>query len=161
VEGAVWLAGKVWPIVRRQVPTARLAIVGSSPTRAVMDLDNAASGVVVKGSVPDVRPELWSAAVAAAPLRTARGIQNKVLEAAAAGLPVVVTPAVMEGLPAEVHPACAVADTEEAFALCLVRWLQLSGEERRAIAARAALTSISWQQRLAPLQSIFAAATPR
>ena len=115
-EGAVWLAREVWPRVRLARPDARLELVGSFPTSQVRQLANAADGVVVTGHVDDVRPHLWQAAVAAAPLQTARGVQNKVLEAVAAGLPAVVTPVVLEGVPAEVRPACAPAGDAFAFA---------------------------------------------
>ena len=102
-EGAVWLARDVWPLVRRARPDARLSLVGSSPTRRVQQLESARE-VVVTGHVDDVRPHLWQAAVAAAPLLTARGVQNKVLEAVAAGLPTVVTPVVLAGVPTEFRP---------------------------------------------------------
>ena len=161
VEGAVWLARDVWPLVRAGNPDARLEIVGANPTGAVQALDNPSAGIHVKGSVPDVRPHLWGAAVSAAPLHTARGIQNKVLEAVAAGLPVVVTPAVMEGLPSEVKVACTEAQTPEAFAAALVSRLALSPEGRRELAGRAALDALTWDRRLADLQVLFAEAAAR
>ena len=111
VEGAVWLAREVWPIVRSARPDARLTLIGASPSAEVVALASDRTGVVVTGTVPDVRPYLWRAAVAAAPLQIARGIQNKVLEAVAAGLPCVVTPQVAEGLPREVVPACWTGST--------------------------------------------------
>ena len=115
-EAAIWLAREIWTLVRVRCPDARLDIVGASPTAAVEALHDPSRGVTVTGSVPDVRPYLWNARVAAAPLRVARGIQNKVLEAAAAGLPCVVTSAVRAGLPGPLHDHCPVADTPLAFA---------------------------------------------
>ena len=155
VEGAVWLARDVWPLVRARVPSARLNIVGAQPTRAVQSLGNETAGIKVIGSVPDVRPYLWGAAVAVAPLHTARGIQNKVLEGVAAGLPVVVTPVVMEGLPAEVHPACAEAPTAAAFADRIADWLMVSAAARRQVASAAALEALAWDRRLSGLQELF------
>ena len=70
------------------MPRAHLVICGSRPSRAVRALA-ARAGVIVTGRVPDVRPYLEAAEVFVAPLRIARGIQNKVLEAMAMGLPVV------------------------------------------------------------------------
>jgi sugar transferase (PEP-CTERM/EpsH1 system associated) len=161
VEGAVWLAREVWPLVRASNPDARLEIVGANPAGAVQALDNPSTGIHVTGSVPDVRPHLWGAAVAAAPLHTARGIQNKVLEAIAAGLPVVVTPAVMEGLPRDVWRACAEAQTPESFAGALASRLALTPEARREMAGLAALDSLTWDRRLAGLQELVKSAAAR
>ena len=89
VDAVSWFAADVLPRLRQQHPKLRLHIVGRSPTPAVRALASADAGVVVTGTVPDVRPYLQHAAVVVAPLRLARGIQNKVLEAMAMGRPVV------------------------------------------------------------------------
>ncbi|MFN8543330.1 MAG: glycosyltransferase [Candidatus Binatia bacterium] len=91
VDAACWLAHEVFPRIRAAVPTAELRLVGARPARAVRALAGAA-GVTVVGAVPAMAPELWRAAVALAPMRAGSGVQNKVLEAMAAGLPVVTTP---------------------------------------------------------------------
>jgi len=161
VDGAVWLARDIWPLVQRARPDARLEIVGSHPTAAVRGLASASAGVTVTGHVADVRAHLWQAAVAAAPLRTARGVQNKVLEAVAAGLPVVTTPVVMRGLPAQVRAACTSAETAEQFAAGLVAQLAAPPASRRATAAGANLDSLTWSTCLRDLQSILTAATTR
>ncbi len=96
-EAVTWFADEVLPLLRRERPDLRFAIVGSNPGEAVRAL-GARDGVVVTGRVRDVRPYLRHAAVAVAPLRIARGIQNKVLEALAMARPVVCTPAAAEGL---------------------------------------------------------------
>jgi glycosyltransferase involved in cell wall biosynthesis len=111
-------------------------------------------GVEVTGYVPDVRPHLWSAAVSVAPLLTARGVQNKVLEAVAAGLPAVVTGGAAGGVPSEVLPACAVAETPDQFASAVVSMLALTPTERRQRAERADLSALSWDRRLSPLRGI-------
>src|SRR5256885_2057642 len=95
-HAATWLAEAVWPHVTRRRHDARLLLVGADPTDRVRSLAGDPS-ITVTGTVPDVRPFLWKSAVAVAPLMTARGIQNKVLEAVASGLPTVVTPAVAQG----------------------------------------------------------------
>ena len=154
VHGVVWMVREVWPMVRQAHPHARLQIVGSNPTSTVESLADPQTGVEVTGRVPDVRPYLWGAALSVAPLHTARGVQNKVLEAAAAGLPVVVTPAVLKGLPPEVHAACASAETAVEFANLVVRWLAEAPDARRARAASAKIQSLSWERRLAPLRWI-------
>ena len=123
-DAAVWLGREIWPLVHRAHPEARLDIVGSSPTTAVQGLHRDALGITVTGSVPDVCPYLWNARVAVAPLRVARGIQNKVLEAAGAGIPCVITPAVREGLPASLQAVCPVAESAEAFAAAIATQLE-------------------------------------
>ena len=152
--GAVWLAREVWPHVRRNEPTATLWLVGAQPTAHVKALRSTDAGIEVTGSVDDVRPYLWKAALSAAPLHTARGIQNKVLEAIAAGLPTVVTQAVWGGLPREVHPACRLADGAGEFADAILTLARLTPAGRRALANSADLSSLSWEATLAPLKAL-------
>jgi polysaccharide biosynthesis protein PslH len=156
---AIWIARTVWPLVVSKRPDARLMLVGASPTPAVRAL--ATSSVTVTGSVPDTRPFLWEAAVGLAPLQTARGIQNKVLEAVAAGLPAIVTPAVAEGLPPEVSPAARIAESPQAFADAMLELFSRPAAERRAIAERATLDALVWDARLSPLSAILANAARR
>jgi polysaccharide biosynthesis protein PslH len=87
VDAVTWFAKDMLPALRQQWPQAKFSIVGRSPTAAVRAL--AADDVVVTGTVADVRPYLQHAAVVVAPLRLARGIQNKILEAMAMARPVV------------------------------------------------------------------------
>jgi glycosyltransferase involved in cell wall biosynthesis len=97
VDAAVFAAREVWPAVRARVPDAELWLVGAAPKKAVRDLASL-PGVTVTGSVPNLAP-LWAAAhVMLAPLRFSSGIQNKVLEAMAAGVPVVTTPDAAAGV---------------------------------------------------------------
>ncbi len=100
IDAARWLAGSIWPLIRARRPSARLWIVGRSPTRAVRRLDGR-DGIRVTGTVPDVGPWLAGMCVHVAPLRLARGVQIKVLSAMAAARPCVVTPEVAEGLGAD------------------------------------------------------------
>ena len=96
VEAVTAFARDVLPQVRARHPDVRFAIVGRAPTRDVRAL--AGDGVVVTGEVPDVRGWLAAASVVVAPLKLARGIQNKVLEAMAMARPVVASPAAAEGI---------------------------------------------------------------
>ncbi len=98
VEGVRWFCKEVLPLIKQRLPVS-FKIVGRNPTQAVQDL-NRIEGVEVVGEVPDVRPYLDAADIAVAPLHLARGIQNKVLEAMASGLPAVVTPQSAEGIAA-------------------------------------------------------------
>jgi sugar transferase (PEP-CTERM/EpsH1 system associated) len=97
VDGVLWFAREVWPRVRARVHDAKFFVVGSRPVAAVQALHDR-DGIEVTGRVPEVTPWLHRASVAVAPLRLARGVQNKVLEAMSTGLPVVATPAAAQGL---------------------------------------------------------------
>jgi len=96
-SGIIWFCRTIWPAIRHLWPAAQLEIVGRCPTTDVLSL-GMIPGVHVVGSVEDVRPYLLAADVAVAPLRIARGVQNKVLEALASGLPVIATPQAATGV---------------------------------------------------------------
>jgi sugar transferase (PEP-CTERM/EpsH1 system associated) len=155
-NAAALLAREIWPIVRRTVPAARLLLVGSQPSTLVQSLASEHDGVIVTGSVPDVRPYLWSSAIAAAPLWTARGVQNKVLEAVAAGLPTVVTPNIQASLPAEIARACRVGADAASLARAITDLLALTPAARRALATSADLGGLTWEHRLSAVPGIVA-----
>jgi sugar transferase (PEP-CTERM/EpsH1 system associated) len=150
-QGAIWMAERVWPLVRAVRPDAQLLLVGANPTRTVRRLADTDRSIVVTGTVPDVRPYLRQAALGVVPLSTARGLQNKALEAIAAGLPVVVTSRVREGLPSCVDAACLVADDDRTFADAVVGLLARSPNERRDLARQADLSALDWGTQLEPL----------
>lgn len=97
VDAVTWFADTVFPEVRRWVAEARFVIAGGKPTAAVRRLGER-PGIEVTGRVPDMRPHLAHAKLAVVPMRIAQGIQNKVLEAMAMGLPVLATAKAMEGI---------------------------------------------------------------
>lgn len=115
VDAVRWFAAEVFPRVRARCAEARFTIVGARPGAEVKRLERI-PGVQVTGAVRDVRPYLAHAAAAVAPLRIARGVQNKVLEAMAMARPVIVTPQAMDGLRmcADLEPL--VAEDPEALA---------------------------------------------
>jgi len=119
VDAVSWFVRAVLPLVREAVPGAALAIVGTRPTARVSALAEE-PGVMVTGSVDDVRPYTRHAAVAIAPMRIARGIQNKVLEALAMGRPVVMTPQAAAGLVATDSDVACVAVEPDDFARAVV-----------------------------------------
>jgi sugar transferase (PEP-CTERM/EpsH1 system associated) len=123
VDGAVYFATEVLPIIRQSVPDAELRIVGSNPTYAVRRLATIA-GVTVTGHVADVRPFLLDAAVAVAPLRLARGTQNKILEALAMGVPIVATPEAAKGVNVTPGRELLVAEDEASFAKQVISLVQ-------------------------------------
>jgi sugar transferase (PEP-CTERM/EpsH1 system associated) len=113
VDAAVWFAGEILPRLRRRHPARRFYIVGRSPDPAVQAL--AGEGTVVTGTVDDVRPYLAHAAVVVAPLRIARGIQNKVLEAMAMARPVVASTACAGPIAAEPGQELLAAETADDY----------------------------------------------
>ncbi len=154
VDGVLWFAREVWPRIVAQRPDATFVVVGSKPTESIRRLASEGNGIEVTGTVDDVREYLWGAAVSVAPLWTARGLQNKVLEALAAGLPTVITPEVFEGLPEGVHAGCRIAASALTFANEILTLLALGPLERRALAARASLDSLGWDMQMAPMRRI-------
>src|SRR5262249_62076576 len=98
-EAVRYSVGEIFPRICREVPGAQFYIVGMDPAPAVRRLAEG-DRIVITGRVEDVRPYLDSAAVAVAPLRVARGLQNKVLEAMAMRVPGVASPAAAAGVSA-------------------------------------------------------------
>ena len=96
-EAAIFFANRIWPHVRNRLNGAELTIVGANPGAAVLALGEL-PGVKVTGMVPDVRPFYRDALAAVVPLRTGGGTRLKILEAMAAGVPVLSTPLGAEGL---------------------------------------------------------------
>jgi sugar transferase (PEP-CTERM/EpsH1 system associated) len=115
VDAVQYFCEEIFPLVRKSVPNARFYIVGRSPTRQVRRLGKQPS-VEVTGTVSDVRPYLARATISVAPFRLARGVQNKVLEAMAMGVPVVGTAEAFKGIQATERDGIRVADDPESFA---------------------------------------------
>jgi polysaccharide biosynthesis protein PslH len=120
VDAVKWFADEILPAIRCSVPAARFYIVGTNPTRDVRRLSRI-PGVFVAGRVPDVRPYVAHATASVAPMRVARGIQNKVLEAMALARPVVLTSGALDGIEARPGQEVILADTAEQFAAACCR----------------------------------------
>lgn len=122
-QAARWFATEVLPLVRLQRPDAELAVVGRDPSAEVLSLAELA-GVEVTGRVPDLRPWLAEAAVVVAPLLSGGGTKLKVVEAMAAGRPVVATPIGAEGIDGRDGEHFVVADGSAAFASAVAELLR-------------------------------------
>lgn len=120
VQGAVWFCQKVLPRLRVFWPEVRVFLVGRSPDERVCALARL-PGVVVTGSVPDVRPYLRGALATIVPLLVGGGTRLKILESFAAGIPVVSTRVGCEGIDARCGEHLLVADEPEVFALSILK----------------------------------------
>ncbi len=145
VDAVTWFAQAILPLIRQTAPAAQFHIVGNGPAASVKALA-AIPGVFVTGRVPDVRPYIAHASAGVAPMRVARGIQNKVLEAMAMARPVVVTPDALEGIGAIPGEEVLLADTAEGFAAACLQALQALG--LGAAARRRVLADYIWAERL-------------
>lgn len=156
-DAALHFATDVLPLVRARRPEARFVVAGriEDSRRAVLAR---LPGVVVTGEVPDVAAAVRGAGVGVAPLRIGAGIQNKVLEYFALGLPCVSTPLALEGIGAVDGRDLVVAESAAAQADAVVRLLTDRVEaERLARSARAYVEAgHSWEQALAPLREAIA-----
>ncbi|HEU0065944.1 MAG TPA: TIGR03087 family PEP-CTERM/XrtA system glycosyltransferase [Sphingomonas sp.] len=152
IEAMSAFVADILPLVRSRHPGARLAIVGRAPTAAVRAL--AGEGVIVTGAVEDVRGWLAAAAVCVAPLATARGVQNKVLEAMAMARAVVASTAAAEGI--DHDGTIRVAGDTQEFAAAVAALIDAPGEAAALGAAARArvIARYAWAARLAPLDDL-------
>lgn len=161
VEAVEWFARKVFSSVREADEEARFYIVGARPADEVKALRRL-PGVVVVGAVEDIRPYLAHAAVAVAPLRIARGVQNKVLEAMAMAKTVVVTPQALDGIVCEAGCELLLADGEQAYAAAVAGVLECGADVTLERAARARVVAdYSWETNLRRFGSLLAVADGR
>lgn len=160
IDGTTWFCEAVWPRVRDRNPDACFTIVGRRPVEAVRRL-NSLPGVQVIADVPDIRPYLRRASVIVAPLRIARGVQNKVLEALSMGKTVVATGRSIEGLNVVIGQHLYHAETPAEWAHALqVLWDDEGERQRLGAAARAYVCdNHSWSQCLQPLGEMLRQAT--
>lgn len=156
VDAVCWFARDVFPEVIREVPQALFYIVGARPTEAVRSLEDL-PGVAVTGAVPDTRPYLAHALAAVAPLRIARGIQNKVLEAMSMGRPVIATPSAMDGIRDGHGLEDLVSERPDRLAAAAV-WMLTDKDARDRLGARArefVVNGYQWATKLEGLRRLF------
>lgn len=148
-DAACWFAETIYPELRRRDAALEFFVVGRDPGAAVQKLRRI-PGVSVTGTVADVRPYLAAAAAAVAPLRIARGIQNKVLEALAMGKPVLASTAVCSTFETPLPSGMVACDSPGAY------WTAVSGLAARGYDPRirdAAGSRFSWDRNLGLLEA--------
>jgi polysaccharide biosynthesis protein PslH len=159
IDAVVWFCDQILPIVQGQIPAANFTICGSRPTAAVRALARR-RGVTVTGWVPDARPYLDRAEVFVAPLRMARGVQNKLLEALAMGLPCVASMPAARGTVVGDGEGILIGDEPAGFARHIVELLR-DGDRRSNMACRARKAmevNYRWETQMAQLDHAVATA---
>lgn len=161
IDAVTWFAEAVWPRVRAARPQAVFQIVGSKPAAEVTKL-HGRDGIVVTGRVEDMRPYLAGADVVVAPLRIARGIQNKVLEAMAMARPIVASAAAFEGIDAVAGEHLLVEDAPAAFADRILELVEqpLRARAIGAAARRRVMGRYGWSANLALLDGLLGLEAP-
>ena len=162
VDAVMWFADKVWPQVRKAIPQLKFYIVGGKPHEEVSALAQQ-DGIVVTGRVDDIRPYITHALMCIAPMRIARGIQNKVLEAMASGKATVLTTMAADGIELPLGQQRFVCDDPKSF---LAGILDLVENEALAISVgkenrEKILSQYHWDNTLSPLLDMFDADNKR
>jgi polysaccharide biosynthesis protein PslH len=153
IDAVTQFAQIALPKIQSVIPDAVFAIVGRAPSAAVKAL--ARPSVIVTGEVPDTRPWLAAASVVVAPLRIARGVQNKILEAMSMGKACVVSPSAAEGVDAVAGRDLITAEDPVDAVIALLADLERA--QRIGLSARACVAaSYSWNAQLAPLAGFLA-----
>lgn len=154
VDGILYFYREILPLIREKIPSIKLYIVGGRPAKELIRLNN--NGVVVTGYVRDARPYVRKSAVCVVPLRIARGVQNKILEAMAMGVPVVTTSEANKGINAKDKEEIFINDNPAGFAESVLD-LMNNPELRATVAAKARRfveSKFNWEQNLQKLEEI-------
>jgi len=159
IDGVSYFHREILPFIKREVPSVKFIIGGMDPHPSIKRLEG--NGTVVTGFVPDMRDYLGSASVCVVPLRIAKGIQNKILEAMAMGIPVVATSAANSGIDATDRKEILIADDPQTFARSVMELLS-DAQLRESLAANARSfveKQYSWNGNLQKVDDAVALAT--
>jgi glycosyltransferase involved in cell wall biosynthesis len=159
-DAVLWFAHRVWPIVKQRRPAVKFYVVGPGVSQEISDLMKRDKSIVVTGEVEDVRPYMQKARVFLCPVRLGSGLRVKILEAMAAGVPVVSTSLGAEGIPLHTGDNALLADTPEMMAENIV--LLLEDETLRTSIIRQARTLMedrfAWDRGIDMLEDVLASA---
>ena len=152
VDGVAWFAKMVLPEIKKRIPEIKFYIVGSNPSPVVKALETD-SAIRVTGFVNDIRPYYKSADLCVIPLRIARGIQNKLLEAMAMELPVVSTSQAIQGLLPGVKKVLEIEDDPKEFASKVIKLLDEKKKSKRLgkTASEFVMANYNWEHNLKKL----------
>lgn len=160
VDAAQWFAREIWPTIHAARRNAHFYIVGTHPTPGVQALEQL-EGITVTGQVEDVRPYLAYAHAVVAPLRVARGIQNKVLEALAMAKVLLATPAAYEGIDDFKGRQGCISDSVEIWVEEALQWLDLEPPLRVTAARDQVLSRYPWARALDVYEAVLDGASTR
>lgn len=155
VDAVIWFVKNIWPSVVSEYPKAKFIIAGMNPSSAVKELVKIA-GIEVTGFVEDILPYYHQSDYFIAPFRLARGVQNKVLQAFACGLPVIATPMGAEGIDCSDKEDILLANNKEEF-LTSISLLESDHKLKMHIkdnALRLISEKYSWEGKLQVLDNI-------
>lgn len=155
VDAVIWFVQNIWSSLLSKYPKAKFIIAGMTPSPAVKELQNI-SGIEVTGYVDDILPYYHQSDYFVAPFRLARGVQNKVLQAFACGLPVISTPMGAEGIDCSEKKDILLANNKEEF-LAAIALLEQDYELKNSIKENALILineKYSWEGKLQILENI-------
>lgn len=156
VDAVMYFYKEIFPLVKKDIPDASFCIVGRSPADIIR---KRCKGATITGYVEDIRDYLNEAKVYVAPLRISHGVQNKILEAMASGVPVVTTSKALEGINAEEEKEIIIADDAKDFASKVIELVKDEG--KRKLISKNALEFVkrnhSWETVLSRLDDILEA----
>jgi sugar transferase (PEP-CTERM/EpsH1 system associated) len=156
VETVLYFVHHILPHIQEAVPNLTFYIVGRDPTEELQQLGKNHKNIIVTGYVDEVQPYVQQSAVFVAPMRIARGIQNKILEAMAMGVPVVTTSLGFEGITAMPGKDIFVEDQPERFAKQVIQ-LMKDSDSRKTVALNARKTveeNYNWDKNLEKLEAV-------
>ena len=155
-DGVKWFCRDILKKIKSDIPNVEFYIVGNRPTKRVQKLSKV-DGVFVTGYVEDIRPYYVKADVCVIPLRIARGLQNKVLEAMSMGKAVVATSNASEGIICKNNSDIIIANDAESFAREVIDLLR--NENKRKDIGNSAYqnirTNYKWETNLATFEELF------
>lgn len=155
IDSVLWFTENVWPKVTKKYPEAKFIIAGMNPVSGILDLTNV-KGIDVTGFVDDILPYYHQSDFFIAPLRIARGVQNKVLQAFSCGLPVIASSMGAEGIDYTDGKDILIADTADAFFDSIERLInnKILCQSLKENALKLVKNHYSWDVKLTPLEKI-------
>ncbi|MBT3137292.1 TIGR03087 family PEP-CTERM/XrtA system glycosyltransferase [Alteromonas sp. ALT199] len=157
VDAVLWFVEKCWPLIREKAANAKFTVGGMNPTEEIKALAGS-EGIDVTGFVDDILPYFHKAHAFVAPFRLARGVQNKVLQAAACKLPIITTTMGAEGISFANADSMWIEDDVDSFVKACVQSIEnFELSQRKALSSYQAIVSeYSWEQQLSPLKMAMA-----
>ena len=153
VDAVLWFVKNCWPLIREKAPNAKFTVGGMNPIEEIKALSGR-DGIDVTGFVDDILPYFHRAHAFVAPFRLARGVQNKVLQAAACKLPIITTSMGAEGISFASSDSMWIVDNVDSFVTaCIESFENFELSQHKAQRSYQAIVSeYSWEQQLKPLK---------